>query len=324
MSAEDLKDLKPVYLIWGAEELLLEEAVDRLRQRLAKVADLDYNLHVFDGETADVDDIVNSANTLPFMSERKLVVVKRADRLDAAASGRLADYAEDPAEHTCLVLVAEKVDKRQRLFKVVDAAGGTHEYSPPKRGEYPARVVAMFGAKGKRIGIEGAEVLVEAVGRDLRRLAVEVGKVCAYVGDAGTLTREDVERVMSLTAPTSVWEYLDAIGTRDAREALRLLADLMDEGESPLGVWALTVRHLRQLVAARALLDRGEGTGAIMREVGMADWQARKIEGQARRFEPAELNAAVRAAAATEAEMKTSRDARLALENWVIGTCSGR
>mgnify|MGYP001794400759 FL=1 len=48
--AADLTDLKPVYLIFGSEELLLERAVRRLRDRLAKIADLDFNLETFDGD----------------------------------------------------------------------------------------------------------------------------------------------------------------------------------------------------------------------------------------------------------------------------------
>lgn len=279
-------------------------------------------MHTFDGETADADDVLVALNTLPFMSERKLVVVKRTEKMSSDSLGRLAEYCADPAPSACLVLVAEKVDRRWRLYKAVDALGGLHEYSPPSRGQYAPRVIAMFGARGKRVGVDGAEILVEAVGRDLRRLAVEVDKVCAYVGERTTLSRDDIEHVMSLTAPTSVWEYLDALGERDVRTALRMLADLLAEGESILGVWALSVRHVRQLIAVRAMLDRGEGRGSIMREVGMADWQARKLEGQVGRYGPGELERALTGAAAAEADMKTSRDARLVFERWIVRVCS--
>lgn len=286
------------------------------------MADLDYNLHVFDGEGADVDEILNAANTLPFMSERKLVVVRRADKMNAAAHAALAEYAADPSPSACVALVGVKFDKRSKLYKAIDALGGTREAQPLKRGQYPAKVVEMFAARGKRVGVDAAQVLVEAVGRDLRRLAIEADKVCAYVGDAGTLTRDDIEQVMSLTAPTTIWEFLDSLGERDPREALRVLAALLDEGESLLGVWAMTLRHLRQLLVASSVLGRGDGSREIMREVGAAEWQARKLEGQARRFSEAELVGALRRAAGAEAEMKTSRDARLVFERWIVETCA--
>ena len=52
MASADLSDLKLVYLIYGSEELLLERAEKRLRDRLAAVADLDFNMETFDGDSA--------------------------------------------------------------------------------------------------------------------------------------------------------------------------------------------------------------------------------------------------------------------------------
>ncbi len=162
--SSDLSDLKPVYLIHGQEDLLLEQAVDRLKSRFAAVGDLDYNLKTFDGETADGYEIVASANTLPFMSERLLVVVRKADRLKTDDLNVIADYAADPNPATSLVLVAKKIAKNMRVYKAIDALGGVAEYKPPSKREYPKTVVEMFAHHGKRVGIEGAEVLVRAVG----------------------------------------------------------------------------------------------------------------------------------------------------------------
>ncbi len=322
MATSDLADLKPVYLIYGDEQLLLERAVRRLRTRLQEVADLDFNFDAFDGDAADVDAILAAANTLPFMSERRLVVVRDADKLPASALAALAEYAADPAEHTCLVLVARKIAKNTRLFKAVDAKGGTAEYRAPKRSEYPARVAGMFEEHGRHVDLGAAEVLVRAVGRDLRRLETEVEKIVAYTGEATSLTREDVVAVMSFVAPASVFDLLDAIGSRDVRISLMLIAELTGQGESVMGLHAMAVRHVRSLLAARALLDRGMHAASLGRQLGMQDWQAKKLAHQAGRFEAPELIDALRGAAAVELEMKTSQgDPRLALERWVVSVC---
>lgn len=317
----DFGDLKPVYLIYGSEALLLDRAVARLRERLAKVADLDFNFDQFDGAGASADSVIGAANTMPFMSERRLVVVRDVDRMAADEQAKLAEYAKDPSEQTCVVLVATKIPKNSRLYKAVAAAGGVSEYSAPRRSEYPAAVAGLFKEKGRQVGSDAAELLVEAVGRDLRRLATEVDKIVAFSGDAKTLSREDVEAVLATAAPTSVFDFTDALGSRDARRAMRLLAGLLSEGEALLGVNAMAVRHVRNLLSVRALIDRGDSGGGIAREVGLADWQVRKLARQAQRFSVDELVAALRDAAAAEAEMKTSRDGRLAFERWVLRVC---
>ena len=319
-----LSDLKPVYLIHGPEELLLEQAVERLKKRLAEVADLDYNLSMFDGDTADVDAIVAAANTLPFMSERRLVIVRRADRMSTDALGALAAYAADPNTDTVLVLVAAKLAKNLRIYKAIDALGGVSEFKAPSKKDYPRTVIEMFAERGKRVGLDAAEVLVRAVGHDLRRLSIEIDKVVAFTGDEDTLSRAEIEQVMSTTAPTSVFDFTDALGGRDGRTALRRLAALLDEGESIYGIHALSVRHIRNLLSVSALSSRGErgaALGDIMREVGVRDWQARTLLRQADRFTPSELVDALRGAAQAEAEMKTSRESRLAFERWIIAVC---
>lgn len=327
MSGSDITDLKAVYLIHGTEEFLLEQAIERLTGKFAAVADLDFNRTVFDGETASPMEILTAANMLPSMAERRLVVVRRADRMTSADLGLLADYAADPSPTTTLVLVAGKIARNMRIYKAVDALGGVAEYKSPAHREYPRVVVEMFADRGKRIGLDGAEALVRAVGRDLRRLSVEIEKVISYTGDSPALSPKDIEEVTSSSAPTTVFALLDALGARDCGSALRTLAKLVESGESIHGIHAMSVRHVRNLISARALLERDGGgsvTTLLSAEAGVREWQARALVAQARRFSVRELAGALRSAAAGEAEMKTSREPRLVFELWILELCGAR
>ena len=78
----------------------------------------------------------------------------------------------------------------------------------------------------------------------------------------------------------------------------------------------------RDVIAAGALLDRGSlSVGELARTLGRPDWQVRNLPRQARSFTSDELVGLLRAAAAAEAEMKTSRDARLVFERWIVKVC---
>lgn len=325
MASADLSDLKPVYLIYGSEELLLERAERRLRNRLAALADLDFNMETFDGASASADAIVNAANTLPFMSDRRLVVVHDVDRMDAATLEALATYSKDPAPYTCLVLIAEKIAKNSRLYKAVAGTGVVYEYAAPKRNEYAGEVVKFVRERGKRISLAAAQRLVDTVGRDLRRLDAESEKLATYLGAAEEITEADVAAVATETATVSVFELTDAIGERDVARALRLADKLMGSGETPLGLVAMATRHVRALVGARALSDRGTSPEAMAPQLGMAPWQAKNVVRQASRWQPAELAAALRGLAAVEEQMKTSPvDAGLVLERWIVASVLGR
>jgi len=255
------------------------------------------------------------------MSDRRLVIVRDVDKLDSSSLEALAVYARDPAPFTCLVLVATKIAKNSKLYRAVAATGVAYEYSAPKRSEYATEVVRLLKERGKRISHGTAQALVDLVGRDLRRLDTEADKLAAYVGASGEVSGADVAEAVAAGAAASVFELTDAVGERDTLRALRLLRRLIQSGESPLGVHAMLARHVRALVGARALSERGVSPDAMAPEIGMAPWLARNAARQASRYEPIELSRALAGLADAEEQMKTSSaDAGLVLERWIITT----
>ena len=292
---------------------------------MGEAADLDFNSDSFEGESANADDVVAACNTLPFLSERRLVVVKSVDKMPKAGQDVLAAYAADPSPTTVLVLTAAKLAKNTKLFKAVDRLGGAAEYAAPKKSEYPRDIQRVFADRGKRIDLEAAELLVTAVGYDLRRLSAEADKAIAYVGERGEVTRTDIEQVASTTATSSVFELSGALANRDAHTALQLLGELLGDGESVFGIHATALKKLRELIIARSLIDAGHGSlSDICRALGFPEgqsWRFKNLPRQARGFTSAELVDALRAAAETEAQMKTSRDSRLVFERWIVRVC---
>ncbi len=316
-------DLKPVYLIVSEQPLLVDQAVARLKKRVGEIADLDFNSDTFDADSADADAVIAACNTLPFASDRRLVILKNVEKLNKDGLDAFTDYCADPSPTTVLALIGAKLAKNTRLYKAVDKIGGVLERKAPSARDYPSAVQGMFSDRGRAVSLDGAELMVSSVGRDLRRLAVEIDKTVAFVGERTSVTREDVEQVVSTTAPTSVFEFTDALADRNCRRSLQLAADLIGEGESVYGLHALAVRRIRDLMAAKSVDERGDGGVAqVARALGRPDWQVKQLPRQARGFSSEGLVSALRGAAEAEQEMKTSRDARLAFERWIVRTCS--
>lgn len=319
--ARDTSDLKPVYLIISEHDMLVSQAVARLKTRVGEEADLDFNMQVFEGENASADEIVMACNTMPFASDKRLVIVRSIEKLGKEGLDALAAYAGDPTDTTVLALSGLKLAKNTRLYKAVDKLGGVVERKVGKR-DVPALVKRMFEDRGKEIGLPAAEELVSVVGYDLRRLSAEVDKAIAYVGERKDVSLEDIKGVASTTAPASIFEFTEALGDRDCRRSLARAADLLGEGESVYALHAMALRTVRDLIAVRCLIDRGRGSlGEVMSELGRPDWQVKRLLRQARNFSAEELGALLRTAAAGEAKMKTSRDPRLVLERWIVQVC---
>jgi len=320
--ASPSNELKPIYLILSAQRLLVDQALTRLKDRIGESGDLDFNMQTFSGDGATADDIIIACNTMPFASDLRLVVVRDVEKLAKDSLEALSAYAADPSPTTVLALSGEKLAKNTRLFKAVERIGGVIDRKVEKR-DVPSVVRRMFEQQNKTVSLDGAEELVNAVGYDLRRLSAEVDKAVAYVGERTDVTRDDIAAVTATTAPTSIWEFTEALGDRDCRRALARAADLIGEGESVFGLHAMGLRVVRDLIAVRSLMDRGRsGSVEIARELGRQEWQVKRLLRQARAFRAEELVDLLRDAAAGEAKMKTSRDARLVLERWIVKVCA--
>ncbi|MCL4078984.1 DNA polymerase III subunit delta [Coriobacteriia bacterium Es71-Z0120] len=320
MAVRKIDDLKPIYLIYGKDEFLLEAAVRRLRSMFEAADPSLMDVDVFDGKQVRGEEVVAAANTLPFMGSRRLVLVRNIDQMPASEHPPIVEYVANPAATTCLVLAGSGLAKNTRLYKALETAGALAEYAAPKRRELASWVAKAVSEKGRRIERDAAEALVAATGGDLRTMDAEIVKLVAYIGDRDTIERADVAAVVTTVVPP-IWTFLDALGARDAQGALGSARALMLAGESPLGLLAAATRRMRQLVSAKALVERG-GSDGLARELGLQEWQGRRLAQDAARFHEPELADALRAAADAEARMKTSRgDAGLVLERWVLRVC---
>ncbi len=251
------------------------------------------------------------------------MVVRNIDKMAKDGLDALTAYATNPSPTTVMALCGAKLAKNTRLYKAVDRLGGVLERSAPKGRDLEAAVRSMFADRGRSLDARGAELLVQSAGKDLQRLSVEIDKIVIFVGDRTSITCADIEEVVVRTAEASVFEFAEALADRECARALTLLDRLLaDGGSTVLGVHAIALRTMRDLIAARSLLDRGLGSASeLARALGRPEWQLRRLPRQARMFRSDELVGLLKAAALAEAEMKTNRDARLALERWVVRVC---
>lgn len=316
--------LKPIYLILSEQSFLRNQAVTRLRARVEQEGDLDFNYEQLDATTADVRDVLAAANTLPFASPYRLVLVSHIEELKKDALDALAEYAASPCETTVLALVGTKLNKSTKLYKETVKQGAVLDRKAPSKKELPAVVQGLFKEKALVANFNVAQSLINSLGEDLGSITIGIEKIKSYVGQRTEVTLEDVAAVVGVSVEVKVWEFTTALAERQGVVAMELLSRTLEQGNSIFAAQSLAIRTMRDLICARALIDRGEGTPArIAAELGKQEWLARKTLAQAQRFSAAELRGFLAEMAQVEYKMKTSRDNRLAFECWVLKVCNG-
>ncbi|MBS6555677.1 MAG: DNA polymerase III subunit delta [Collinsella stercoris] len=313
--------LLPGYLIVGSDELKSSRAVERMRARLEKSGMVEFNLDERDmTKDPQIDDIVASLNTFPMGAEFRLVILTNCDKLPKAMSEPLVEYFANPSPTTVCLVVATSLAKNTRLYKAIKKLGDKAiiDCAPKKTWEMPPQVVKMAAAHGKAMGLPAAEALVARSGENTRMLDNELKKLASMV-TGSEITLADIERHVMRTAEVKPWEFLNAVAARDLARSLELLK--LQPAKSEVRLWSLLVTRLRELIIAKSLDSRGQGS-QLAATLGVQGWQVKNHLSWARRWRMDELLEALSQAIEVELALKGSRDSELALRMWVISMTS--
>ena len=309
----------PVYLIVGSDELKREFVFGRLNERMAKLGDLDFNKDVFEGGSLSADELTAACNPLPFMSEKRLVVINGADRLKKATAEAIVSYLDAPNDTTVLALIADKLAKNTRLYKAIAKVGkkAIIDCAPKTARELPQQVQQFAQSKGVTITRPAAEELISLVGESTVHLDGELTKMAIALGRGSVIDLPEVQAYVARVAEPKPWHLCDALSARDARKCATLLARM--SAQSPFGLLTMCVNRIRDLLVAKDL--QGQGAGALASALGRPDWQVKNYARWAKGFSEAELEAALISAAACDQAMKTGADKDVAFERWVLDVC---
>jgi len=314
-------------LIEGPEASLRDAALAELRASVLADAPRDFNEDRFDFSVAGTDPgaVLAAARTLPMMARARLVLVRGIGEKRAAkfTDELLVEYLEAPLETTCLVLEAESVDKRQRWVKRVAKIGRVIDCTGPSRPADVRRWIEnRLAQRGARAGSGVAAALFELVGADLDRLTLEVEKLCLYAGERGEIDADAVMELVGQLRPRALYELTDAIGERRLTSALRLVAELSEQGEAPLALVGALANHFRRLLRAQEI--RPLEAGAVQKRLGLHPFAAQKLVDQVQRFNPRRLRFCLDAVRSTDVALKGGLPIapRLAIERLVLAVCA--
>jgi DNA polymerase-3 subunit delta len=343
------------YLFHGPDEFSQREELARLRSDEAYGLSVD----IFSGTDAELAPILITCDTLPFLSERRLVIVeglpkrRRTTRAGEQADDGEAAPAEEAVEPTTprgkrgrapgqdpkafveglaghvarlpettvlVVAVDELLEPSHPLVKAAAGDGVARAFVPPKGAQLEAWLAKRGQALGVRLDPDAARLLATALGADLRALAGELEKLVVYVGAGERIGPEDVRLLTASTHQSRVFDLTDALARQDRPRALALLHELLDAGESPLGIVAITASQTRALIQVKALAEQGMRAPQIAQTAGLAPFVVEKSLPLARQLSLAQLERAHRQLLQIDAALKLSKTSpEMALDLFVVG-----
>ncbi|HKZ12868.1 MAG TPA: DNA polymerase III subunit delta [Solirubrobacterales bacterium] len=297
-------EMRPLYLISGTDGAKIEATRSRLRSRAEREGG-DGALEVFEpGEGRGAPDHEALLAAIPAMSlmgtRRYLLadgVEKWRDKQQAAVAEAIG--GELPPDLT-LVLIARSKAPAKLLKAVKAAKGEIHAFEAPKARDMPRVLVGDAQRLGFKLDSAAARLLVERMGAEPLRLRNELERLALWAGAGGQVTAADLEEMIADTSEAAVWTLSDAVVEGDARTALRVGEQLIEQGENVTGLIYGLASRLRSACAAAAMLEQGVPPREVESSLKMHPYAAKQLVARLRNADLTNLRLATETLAQLE------------------------
>ena len=318
------------YVLHGSDEFSLRQQVQSLRAAMGDPATAEMNTSVLDGKNTSAAQVLSAARAMPFLSEKRLVIVegllswlsrKGAGKTGKAELDELATGLEDLPPHARVVFVETGTlsDKHPIVVAAKTLPGGFHKlFGPPPN---PSAWIRGHAREVYGVDVEpqAAAALAAVIDNDLRAADNEIAKLATYVNGERPITVADLKLLTTYAAEPDVFEMVDAIGQRDGQTAIRLMHRLLEQDE-PLRLFGMIVRQFRLLILAREHLNAGGAPGSLSQAIGVHPFVAKKLSEQVRAFSMDQLDAIYHHLLDTDLGIKTGKvEGALALDLLIAG-----
>ena len=296
-----------VHLLEGDDESILRAAVSDLVHRLVGDGDRSLMVEEFEGDDYELRSVVDAAQTMPFLTERRVVVARDLERFVADEIPPLTGYLADPLPSTELVLAASKVAKS--VTEAVQGSGGTVvDTRPPfRQSDRAAWVTAQASAAGVRLAGPAAAAIAERLGEDIGRLDAVLSTLAATFGAGRALTPADVEPFVGEGGGVPQWDLTDALDAGDTTRALTMLGRMIGPGgRHPLQLMAILHGHYGRLARLDGVDARSESDAAKV--LGIKPFPAKKALNQYRRLGGAGVRRAIDLLAAADLDLRGAKE----------------
>jgi DNA polymerase-3 subunit delta len=317
------RKIHPLYLLYGEEDYLIQEALDLFSEMVVEPDARDFNFNVIYCRDTPAAELVNLAQTLPLLSEKRLVIAKEIDTFKAADLDELIPYLNDPSPSTCLVMVSNqgKYDKKS-VTTAVEAHGAVVRFYPLLDREIAGWIEAWGRARGLSIQRDAAEYLWQTIGNDLQKIRNELQKVEIFIRGRKAVAYEDVKTVVGDFRDYTPFDLAAAVGQKNREKALRILSRLLQEGEAPVGLLGSVAWNFRRLLSAKTMEAAGVGPDEIMKKLRVIFHQTGLFKDQMKRYTMAELRGVFSVLLSADRALKSGGlNGRLVLERMILKLC---
>ncbi|MFC1548366.1 DNA polymerase III subunit delta [Candidatus Omnitrophota bacterium] len=309
------------YLIIGDDEYIRESEVNKIKNKFlsSSETELNYSVHA----PNDIDGIMDSLGTMPFIADKRVILVKDAEELSEESSNTISSYLENPTGTSVLIISSGGSFKKSKQYKKLSKLVSEIEADKPTPEKMKNWVRSYFKKEGIEISPRAVNLIVELKGTDTPGVKMELDKLASFSGGE-RIEVEHVEQIVGRSVTETVFKLVDAINAGDGKWVFRIINDLYDQKKQPPEIIGYLGWYIRIMQKIRLLSERGMEPGGLASELGYSPAYARRLVGQSKKYPVKRIERWVSLLLETDRDIKTGRkEASVALEMLIASLLEG-
>ena len=313
--------IQGVYLFEGPDENLKKDMLQKMTAALFQDGMADFNSAVLEGSSPE--EIMMACDTLPMISEKRLVTVMDDPSLVGGreVSKELLSYIRQIPDTCVLVFYCHgKVDNRRQMVKAISQCGQMVSFRAMEGRELTDWICDSFRELGYACSGDAAEALVFTSGSDSMLLKQEIAKLAGDAGDRKQILPEDIRNIATRSQEYRTWEMTDAVVSGRTEKAFHILSDMLNAGESEFMIIYILGSQYRDLMKLSMLRAEGKKPQEMAAITGMRDFVIRERMKHLNRYTEAQLRQCISLCLETDYRLKSGQMAQNGcVENLLFG-----
>ncbi len=284
----EAKKFQPIYLLHGEEPYYVDLISNVLQEHALEEHERDFNQTIVYGLDANILDLLSDLKGYPMMAERKLVIIKEAQKIKEKDFELLTPYFENPVATTVFVLCYKygNFDARKKIFKDASKNGIVFKSEKLKDYQLVTWIETYIKSLGYGVTQKASLLLADSLGNDLGRIASELGKLAIVVEKGTTINDIHIEENIGISKDYNVFELKNAVGARDRAKAFKIIHYF--EQNPKAGPLVVVISNLYVLFnqIMRIQFMPNKSADAVTQALKLHPYVAKEMINTARNFTP--------------------------------------
>ncbi len=276
----------PKIVLYHGEPYQREKAVEKKISNWRKKLS-DPELYRFEGNQLEPEKLEQLLGGSSLFSKTKIIHVSQAEEL--AGEDSFPDIIEKHTFETeALLFESDSLKKSTALYKSIANKGETKKFSEPTGRNFPKYVSEIMADHNVQLSSDAKRWIIQIMEQDLLRVKREAEKLSLY-RDQGEVTENEVKQVVWTKGKDKMFDFFDALFTKENREAIKLLEEMLGEDVEASKIFFMLAKEVRRLIKIGSLASDGLSNKEIADKTGIYNWLVKKKRGQLNNFDTKEL-----------------------------------